>query len=128
MRIIDERRVQTTAISQAQSLYPDTHGRAQPIAARPGPVWKLLSFLRSIIAQIGASRQRRATVKLLSELSDYELADIGIHRGQLYSLFEPGFMDATDIRQRADDDLQEHIMADLGLSYRLPRPPPIQRA
>ena len=51
----------------------------------------LTRWLRSLGTRVEAYRQRRTVLNELGQLSDRELADIGLSRGQLYRVFDPEF-------------------------------------
>jgi hypothetical protein len=59
--------------------YPAYYFNAEP--ARPG-----------IVARIGSWLKRRAAVSELAALTDHELADIGLSRGDLAVAFDQGFV------------------------------------
>ena len=105
MWIIDEQRPQTTAKSLARMLYPDPDGSAAARTVRRRRDQGLASFLRRVATRIMAMRERRVTIKRLAELSDRELADIGLSRGRLHEVFEPEFAQAKSGQHRSDTEL-----------------------
>ena len=91
MRVIHEQLPQATAQSLARMLYPDPDGGAATRTVRRRRDRGLASLLRRVATRVVAMRERRVTIKRLAELSDRELADIGLSRGRLHEVFEPGF-------------------------------------
>lgn len=49
----------------------------------------------SIFARIAAFFERQSTLNELGQLSDRELADIGLHRAELSRVFDPSFANAS---------------------------------
>ena len=121
MRIIYEHR-QVTAGSLAQLLYPDTNGHTATSVVHHGRGDTLSRLVRGVVARVARFRERRATTEQLSRMSDYALADIGLCRGQLHRVFEPEFAGAMAVPHRAEDDVEEQVLAELGLSRRISRP------
>lgn len=77
-----------TSLSNYFTQSSDKFGREYPnyyftqdAPSRPG-----------IVARIGAWLKRRTAVSELAALTDHELADIGLNRGDLAVAFEPGFV------------------------------------
>jgi uncharacterized protein YjiS (DUF1127 family) len=52
-----------------------------------GQTKSISGFFSRLRDKFAAARAARATYDELSQLSDRELADIGLHRGELYSMF-----------------------------------------
>ena len=63
---------------------------------RPG----LMNRLSAAVAWIADLPRRRSVIAELNELSDHELADIGLNRSELNRVFDPEFA-ATRSRTRA---------------------------
>ncbi len=61
------------------------------VPARDGRANGASRWLGGINAWIKAHRERRAVMNELAQLSDRELADIGLSRGQLWRVFDPEF-------------------------------------
>ena len=64
-----------------------------PVAlpGREGRKIALLGRLGAIRTWMSAHRERRAVMNELAQLSDRDLADIGLSRGQLHRVFDPEF-------------------------------------
>ena len=56
----------------------------------------------------------------LSTMTDRELSDIGLSRAEIYAVFDREATQAPDIRSPAAADVEEQVLADLGLSRRFP--------
>jgi uncharacterized protein YjiS (DUF1127 family) len=54
-------------------------------------------WLRGLSARIRAHRGRRTVLNELAQLSDRDLADIGLSRGQLQRVFDPEFARNRDV-------------------------------
>ena len=54
----------------------------------------LFARLRAVVAHLASLPQRRAVLDELSTLTDRELADIGLNRGELGRVFDPRFAQA----------------------------------
>ncbi len=120
MRTIHEQHREATAGSLARTLYPDTDGRAATGVARRGQDGALARLLCGMATRVAAFRERRAVTEDLSRMSDHELADIGLSRGQLRRVFDPEFARATSILHRTEDEPGEQVLlVELGLT-----PPP----
>ena len=61
----------------------DTTLRATGFAFAP----RLTRFVESVVTRITATRERRATLRALENLTDRELADIGLTRAEIYTRF-----------------------------------------
>ena len=61
----------------------DTTLRATGFAFAP----RLTRFVESVVTRITAARERRATRHALENLTDHELADIGLTRAEIYTRF-----------------------------------------
>lgn len=48
-------------------------------------------WLAALSARMAAYRERRTVLNELAQLSDRELADIGLSRGNLHRVFDPAF-------------------------------------
>ena len=48
-------------------------------------------LVRNVAARISAYRERRAVLNELAQLSDRDLADIGLSRADLHRVFDPEF-------------------------------------
>lgn len=53
--------------------------------------------LRAVARWVGDFLERRAVVEELSSLSDHELADIGLTRGDIPNVFDPAFAAARTL-------------------------------
>lgn len=101
---------------------------AEGLGATPkGPVRRggalLCRLLRGVAGRIAASRDRWSGIAELSKMSDRDLADIGMSRSQIPSVYgRPESLRAHGRRFQAASDLEERMLADLGLSRTLPRP------
>ena len=51
-----------------------------------GPIEGLLDFIHSVRVNYEKAKKVRATIKELSKLTDRELQDIGIARGDIYAI------------------------------------------
>jgi len=65
------------------------------------PLEGLFDFLRSWNAYVKRQREINETVKELSRLTDYELNDIGIARGDIYSIAKGD----TDMKRSVNQNL-----------------------
>lgn len=59
---------------------------------------------------------------VLSKMSDRELSDIGLSRAGLYGVFASQTAQAPETSRQAGDEVEEQVLADLGLSRRFPFP------
>ena len=80
---------------QTVFLPSDDHMSRRVGAVRPdaGDSW-LARAMRGGLARLRGTLHRRAVLRELSALSDRELADIGLARGELDRVFEPDFVPA----------------------------------
>ena len=53
-------------------------------------------WARNLVARLSAYRERRAVLNELAQLSNRELADIGLSRTDLHRVFDPAFVRARD--------------------------------
>jgi len=91
MRVLSEQSRRAAAVSLEEVLHPDTDPPATAgRVARPGPGGAPSRLLRGLASRAAAWRERRATIGALSGMSDRELADIGLGRGQIHDVFGPG--------------------------------------
>jgi uncharacterized protein YjiS (DUF1127 family) len=71
---------------------------AEPLpSGKPG----LLARLAGVVRWFVELPQRRAVLDELSALSDHELADIGLARGDLPRVFDPAFAEQRNADRRA---------------------------
>jgi uncharacterized protein YjiS (DUF1127 family) len=77
---------QMTAASLAMHPSPDAAKR---------PASGLSRLLRGMAGWIAEFLDRRAARRQLYEMSDYQLADIGVSRGQIDHVFDRGLQDVT---------------------------------
>lgn len=61
---------------------------------RPTLLQRAVTRLRGMVADLAALPRRRAVVDELAMLTDRELADIGLHRGELSRVFDKRFADS----------------------------------
>ena len=54
-------------------------------------------WTRALAARLSAYRERRAVLNELTQLSDRDLADIGLSRADLHRVFEPEFAQARRV-------------------------------
>jgi uncharacterized protein YjiS (DUF1127 family) len=71
-------------------------GLGDPIGT-PAPDGAFARWARGLVARLSAYRERRATLNELAQLSDRDLADIGLSRGNLPRVFDPEFARAHDM-------------------------------
>ena len=64
----------------------------------------LASWFKKIKAKLAHRAKRQATIKQLNQLTDYELRDIGIHRGQIWSI-----ANGDDTIERIRRDCNENL-------------------
>ncbi len=64
----------------------------------------LASWFKETQAKLAHRAKRRATIKQLNQLTDYELRDIGIHRGQIWSI-----ANGDDTIERIRRDCNENL-------------------
>ena len=80
------------ALLMSDSLTYRTPG-VEEVAPRPAAAG-LLGRLRAAAAYLVSLPQRRAVLDELSILTDRELADIGLNRGELGRVFDPRFAES----------------------------------
>ena len=56
----------------------------------------LFDWFRSVRRKLAHQSKVNATIKELSQLSDAELRDIGIHRGDIYAIAHEAYLDNQD--------------------------------
>jgi uncharacterized protein YjiS (DUF1127 family) len=56
----------------------------------------IFDWFRSVKTKLDHQSKVRATIKELSQLSDAELRDIGIHRGDIYAIAHESYLDNQD--------------------------------
>ena len=82
------------ALLMSDSLtYRTPSVEAGPTAFRPTAPG-LFARVRAAVAHLASLPQRRAVMDELSTLTDRELADIGLNRGELGRVFDPRFAQA----------------------------------
>ena len=101
MHIIDQRPFGNGANAGHRRLHGDPEIWSVPVTAQRGRMWRFAGVFRKILVKIGEYWRYRATIKELSTLTDYELADIGLHRGQLHDPARLWVMDASGVRSIA---------------------------
>lgn len=118
MRATSEQWSQATAVSLARALHPGTDlpaaagvarrgqraegpGTPPTRPSRGGALWRLL---RGFAARVAASRGRRAAIDELTRMSDGQLADIGLSRGEIHRVFDPEFARARNDPRRVAGD------------------------
>lgn len=69
--------------------------RMMPESTKPG----LMARLSSVLSWIAEFPRRQAVLAELNDLSDHELADIGLNRSELNRVFDPEFA-AARVRNR----------------------------
>ncbi len=109
-----------TAISVAYSEYFGEQGTRLPRPRRRRGTFSRL--LRGLADWVAAIRERQAVLDQLSAMSDRDLADIGLSRGQIHAVFDPEFLQERDAAYPAAGDLEERALAALGLNRTLPQP------
>jgi len=67
------------------------------------PIEGLLDFIHSVRVNYAKAKQVRATIKELSKLTDRELQDIGIARGDIWSIAHD---DPTLVKSDANQNLK----------------------
>ena len=55
-----------------------------------------VNWLKRLTVKAQAARAERATIKELSQLTDYELSDIGISRGEIRNLAREHYKDVVN--------------------------------
>lgn len=63
-------------------------------ATRPATGTGVAKGLRAVVAWFQAAQRRRAVIDELSMLTDHELTDIGLTRGDIQNVFDPVFANA----------------------------------
>ena len=87
--------------------YGEYFGGLDTRRQRPSPRGSVfLRLLRGLGDRITAVRERQAVLDQLSGMSDRDLADIGLSRGQIHAVFDPEFVQARDTLYRAAGDLE----------------------
>jgi uncharacterized protein YjiS (DUF1127 family) len=66
-------------------------GLSTPAAAVPAREGALSRWLHAAATRWNAFRERRRAIGELSQLTDRDLADMGLHRTQLHLVFDPAF-------------------------------------
>ena len=100
MRIIDEQPPRNSVSPFTRAVCPAAYECAAVSDARRGQPGSFLNLLRSVFLRIRIFQERRAAAERLAKMSDHELADIGLSRGELQSVFGAGFEPATSVRHR----------------------------
>ena len=72
--------------SQMKLIVSETMSYRAPLLAAPKPTF--FARIRSTIGKMAEQAQRRAVVNELATLSDRELADIGLNRGDISRVFD----------------------------------------
>ncbi len=58
-------------------------------------------LLRGVTDWVGGIRERQSVLDQLAGMSDRDLADIGLSRGQIHAVFDPEFVRERDAAHRA---------------------------
>jgi uncharacterized protein YjiS (DUF1127 family) len=90
------------AKDQVSYFAPATLSERAPTVFTPAPAGTLTKGLRAVTSWFAANVQRRAVIGELSSLSDHELADIGLTRGDIPRVFDRSFVAARMLSNAAN--------------------------